>query len=74
MKTYLQINESKIILKAFKSHSLSRFTHTFKQRPCNYTIQKAFSEGCATKSIQNSSDMAVGWTVALTCIMSGTLL
>lgn len=59
MKTYLQINESK------SSSKLSVVTHSvasLEQRPCNYTIQKAFPEGCATKSIQNSWDMAVGST------------
>lgn len=71
MKTYLQINESKIILKASKSHSLCHCIHSFNSVHANYyTAQKAFPEGCATKSVRNTSDMAVGRTVALTCIMS----
>lgn len=63
MKTYLQINESKITLKAFKSHSLSHFIHTFEQRPCklhntegiprglcNKERTKQFRYGCGTDS------------------------
>lgn len=58
MKTYLQINESKITLKAF-THSLSRVIHTFKLRPCKLHDTEGIPRGLCNK--ERTKQFRYGW-------------
>lgn len=68
MKPYLQINESKSTLEAPERHTLSHTpSHTVSSHAAQYRRHsKRVVQQRAYKTVSN---MAVGWTLALTCII-----
>lgn len=87
MKTYLQINESKSTLRASPvSHIHTHTTHTRTYTPvyphtcvsytvflpCNTQYRRHSKRVVQQRAYKTVSNMAVGWTLALTCIIINT--